>query len=119
MKSLTEADFEQFKNSNRSVELIQRQYEFLVHGKALQKEIKAATLGNGIQKLNLQTEATALKNFNKHKDSKNWMKFVPASGAASRMFAPFFAFLEAKEGPNFNFEDFCNTMEGSSYQVAF
>mgnify|MGYP000358873046 CR=1 FL=1 len=51
MKSLTEADFEQFKNSNRSVELIQRQYEFLVHGTALQKEIKAATLGDGIQKL--------------------------------------------------------------------
>ena len=119
MKSLTEADFEQFKNSNRSVELIQRQYEFLVHGKALQKEIKAATLGNGIQKLNLQTEATALKNFNKHKDSKNWMKFVPASGAASRMFAPFFAFLEAKEGPNFNFEDFCNTMERSSIKSLF
>ena len=69
MKSLTEADFEQFKNNNRSVELIQRQYEFLVHGTALQKEIKAATLGDGIQKLNPQTEATALENFNKHKDS--------------------------------------------------
>ena len=97
MKSLTEADFEQFKNSNRSVELIQRQYEFLVHGTALQKEIKAAILGDGIQKLNRQTEATALENFTKHKDSLSWMKFVPASGAASRMFAPFFAFLEAKE----------------------
>ena len=48
MKSLTESDFEQFKRSNRSVELIQRQYEFLVHGTALQKEIKAATLGDGI-----------------------------------------------------------------------
>ena len=52
MKSLTEADFEQFKKSNRSVELIQRQYEFLVHWTSLQKEIKAATLCDGIQKLN-------------------------------------------------------------------
>ena len=101
MKSLTEADFEQFKNSNRSVELIQRQYEFLVHGTAFQKEIKAATLGDGIQKLNPQTEAAALDKFNKHKDSISWMKFVPASGAASRMFAPFFAFLEAKEETEF------------------
>ena len=40
MKSLTEADFEQFKKSNRSVELIQRQYEFLVHGTSLQKKSK-------------------------------------------------------------------------------
>lgn len=119
MKSLTEADFEQFKMSNRSVELIQRQYEFLVHGTSLQKEIKAATLRDGIQKLNRETEATALENFNKYKNNISWMKFVPASGAASRMFAPFFSFLEAKEMPNFNFEDYCNSKKGSSIKSIF
>ena len=119
MKSLNEEDSEQLKKSSRSIELIQRQYESLVHGTALQKEIKAATLGYGIQKLNLQTESTALENFNKHKDSTSWMKFVPASGAASRMFAPFFSFLEAKETPNFNFEDYCNSKKGSSIKSIF
>jgi hypothetical protein len=119
MKSLTEADFEQFKKSNRSVELIQRQYEFLVHGTSLQKEIKAATLGDGIQKLNPETETAALENFQKQKERISWMKFVPASGAASRMFAPFFAFQQAKETPNFDFEGYCNSEEGSSIKTLF
>ena len=35
------------------------------------------------------------------------------------MFAPFFSFLEAKETPNFNFEDFCNSREGSSIKSLF
>ena len=46
MKTLSETDFEQLQNSNRSVELIQRQYEFLIHGTSTQRNIEAATLGN-------------------------------------------------------------------------
>ena len=42
MKSLTKDDIQQLNNSNRSIELIQRQYEFLVHGASIQKEIRVA-----------------------------------------------------------------------------
>ena len=42
MKSLTKEDVQQLNNSNRSIELIQRQYEFLVHGSSIQKEIRVA-----------------------------------------------------------------------------
>lgn len=119
MKSLTEVDFEQFKMSNRSVELIQRQYEFLVHGTSLQKEIKAATLGNGIQKLNPEAETAAIENFHKQKGRISLMKFVPASGAASRMFAPFFTFQRAKETSNFDFQEYFNSEEGSSIKSLF
>ena len=58
MNTLTEADIEQLQKSNRSIELIQRQYEFLIRGTEIEREIEAATLGNGIQKLSLEEEKT-------------------------------------------------------------
>ena len=112
MKSLTEEDSEQLKKSSRSIELIQRQYKFLVHGAKIQKEIRVATLGNGIQKLSSEQVIASLKCFSKEKENHTWMKFVPASGAASRMFAPFYTFYEASLAPDFNFKVYCNSEEG-------
>ena len=114
MKPLTKADFEQLENSNRSIELIQRQYEFLIHGTVIRKEISPATLGNGIQKLTSSALTEAIDNFMKEKENYTWMKFVPASGAASRMFAPFFAYQEAKSGEGFDFDTYCDSEEGNS-----
>ena len=42
---------------------------------------------------------------------KRWMKFVPASGAASRMFAPLYAFLEAAKQTDLNTSDYWETSE--------
>ena len=81
MKSLTKEDVQQLNNSNRSIELIQRQYEFLVHGASIQKEIRVATLGNGIQKLSSEQITSSINCFSKEYDNHSWMKFVPASGA--------------------------------------
>ena len=112
MKSLTEEDSEQLKKSSRSIELIQRQYKFLVHGAKIQNEIRVATLGNGIQKLSSEQIIAYLKYFSKEKENHSWMKFVPASGAASRMFAPFYSFYKASLSPDFNFKVYCNSEEG-------
>jgi len=112
MKSLTEADIEQLLNSNQSIELIERQYEFLVHGTKIHKEIEAATLRNGIQKLSSEQITAALNCFSKEYENHSWLKFVPASGAASRMFAPFFTFYEAMLTPDFDFEAYSNSEEG-------
>ena len=70
MNTLTEADIEQLQKSNRSIELIQRQYEFLIRGTVIEREIEAATLGNGIQKLSLEDEKTALDLF------YNYLNFI-------------------------------------------
>ena len=119
MKSLTEVDFEQLENSNRSIELIERQYEFLVHGSTIYKEIGAATLGNGIQKLSSNQILTYINYFTNEKDNHTWMKFVPASGAASRMFAPFFTYQDAKSVPGFDFDSYFNSEKGSSITKLF
>lgn len=56
----------------------------------------AASIDNGILSLNEQEVASSLKNWDQYSCSeKKIVKFVPASGAASRMFKSLFSFLSA------------------------
>ena len=58
---------------------------------------KAATIGNGVLKLK-ETELDTLKAYyNRESPSKKVLKFVPASGAASRMFKNLFSYLEESQ----------------------
>ncbi|MEB8345968.1 DUF4301 family protein [Flavobacteriaceae bacterium KMM 6898] len=63
---------------------------------------KAAIISNGILKYSPMEEKELVATFDKLKAKKSLLKFVPASGAASRMFKALFNFLEAydptKEG---------------------
>ena len=119
MKALTEADYDQLQNSNRSIELLQRHYEFLVHGSPLNKEIRPATLDGGIRALSPEGAAQALAYFNQYKETRSWMKFVPASGAASRMFAPFYNYQLAKNQSGFDFNNYLNSPEGALLERLF
>ena len=68
----------------------------------------AATIGNGIVRLNEDAIKTVTEAWNNYKAEKHKVvKFVPASGAASRMFKNLFAFLDASyEMPTTDFEKF-------------
>ena len=68
----------------------------------------AATIGNGIVRLNEDAIKTVTESWNNYKAEKHKVvKFVPASGAASRMFKNLFAFLDASyEMPTTDFEKF-------------
>ncbi len=58
--------------------------------------VTAASVGNGIVKIKKEEEAFYLEKWQAFLESdKAAVKFVPASGAASRMFKDLFAFLEA------------------------
>lgn len=56
--------------------------------------IKAATIGNGIKSLSEKELQSFLVSYPEKASEKKVVKFVPASGAASRMFKDLFAFLE-------------------------
>tara|TARA_R110002051_G_scaffold145817_2_gene218777 strand:- start:5887 stop:7434 length:1548 start_codon:yes stop_codon:yes gene_type:complete len=55
---------------------------------------KAAIISDGINKFSTDQEKLLIQNFEDSKNKKSLLKFVPASGAASRMFKAFFNFLE-------------------------
>lgn len=68
--------------------------------------LQAASLGKGILKFSESEEITFVERWEAYlRSDKTVLKFVPASGAASRMFKDLFAFLEASYNvPSTDFE---------------
>ncbi|MEN9909747.1 MAG: hypothetical protein RLZZ540_2896 [Bacteroidota bacterium] len=90
---LSEQDFEQIKEHGVSLENIKKELAIFKKGIAKMELLEAATVGNGILKL---TDADFVEKagfFDEHKSNLKLLKFVPASGAASRMFKFLTAFL--------------------------
>ena len=113
---ITEKDFDSIKADGRSLELIKRQYEHLVGGKIKISGIRPAIIGDGILEMDTKEKNNALQYFNTNSDKKRWIKFVPASGVASRMFSSLQNFIEASEQPNFDLLKYFESEEGSVIQ---
>ncbi len=108
---LLEEDYFQLEESGRSAELIERQYESLIGKPFYISNIRPATLGDGIISLNDYEKKQFLDLFNNF-DEIRWTKFVPASGAASRMFVELKAFQEEKNKEGFSLPQYLNSSKG-------
>ncbi|MFA9190472.1 DUF4301 family protein [Flavobacterium sp. FZUC8N2.13] len=90
---LLEQDFEQINLHGVSLENIQKQLVIFKKGIAKMELLEAATVGNGIVKLTDEEFVEKATFFDEHKSNLKLLKFVPASGAASRMFKFLTVFL--------------------------
>ena len=113
---ITEKDFHSIKADGRSLELIKRQYEYLVGRKIKISGISPAIIGDGILEMDVKEKSKALQYFNNNSDQKKWIKFVPASGVASRMFSSLQNYIEASDQPNFNSTKYFESEQGSGIQ---
>ena len=102
----TESDKKQIKNHAMSVEQVEQQLEQIAHGFPFLRIKSAAATGNGIWVLDEKAQEQAENEWEKYKqEGHKIVKFVPASGAASRMFKDMFAFMNANyDTPKTNFE---------------
>ncbi|MGB5368913.1 MAG: DUF4301 family protein [Flavobacteriaceae bacterium] len=75
-------------------EKVEKQLETFKEGIAFVRLDKAAVVGDGITKFSAQDAKTFVKKFEAERHRLSLLKFVPASGAASRMFKALFNFLE-------------------------
>jgi hypothetical protein len=94
----TNKDINQIENRGSSLQDIERQIAHFRKGFPYLKVLRAATIGDGIIRLDEEKVSEAVKQFTQkvHEGLKP-VKFVPASGAASRMFQSLFAFAEAAD----------------------
>lgn len=90
----TEKDLEQFKTKGISKEKVIEQINNFKSGFPFMQLSDAATKEFGLIALNKEQEEEYLSDFNKHFDGIEIVKFVPASGAASRMFKHLFEFMD-------------------------
>ena len=90
----TEKDLLQIENQGISPATIQGQIDHFVHGFPYLKVLKAATIGDGVVRVTDQMRDELVKAFDARASSVSLLKFVPASGAATRMFKALFAFKD-------------------------
>lgn len=98
---LTEKDLNQIKDRNVTEEQVERQVAQLKRGTAFVKLMRPATIGDGILRMSPDQVNAMCQAFDEDKEYYQFTKFVPASGAASRMFKDLFAFVENGEETKF------------------
>jgi hypothetical protein len=92
----TEQDQEQIQAQGVSLEQIDQQIQHFVQGFPYLHVIKAATVGDGIVRVPEEKLADYIHQFDAAAHERDLVKFVPASGAATRMFKSLFAALDGK-----------------------
>ncbi|WP_136480418.1 DUF4301 family protein [Cognatitamlana onchidii] len=90
-------DIEQIKEKGITLDQIQAQVSRLKNGMSFSNLVSAATVGKGIESYNGDEIEELISLYDSKKDNLSIVKFVPASGAATRMFKFLFQFLKEFE----------------------
>ncbi|MGM5469354.1 DUF4301 family protein [Flavobacteriaceae bacterium LMO-SS05] len=90
----SEQDINQIESKGLTLQKVNDQIELFKTGIPFVNLKEAATIGKGILKLDDTQEQHFIKVFEQKRHEISIMKFVPASGAATRMFKFLFDFLE-------------------------
>lgn len=90
----TKEDVEQIKAQGLTVKEAEEQVENFVNGFQPMQLKKAATIGDGINSFSTQEIKDFISLYQSEKDKIKVMKFVPASGAATRMMKDLYSFVD-------------------------
>ena len=85
-KIFTEDDLIYIQNRGNSIDKIQQQLDFFIQGIPKINLVRSAKVGDGIWQFSEEETIDFVSDFDKHKANYSIEKFVPASGAATRMF---------------------------------
>ncbi len=94
---LTEKDLQFIKNKGITLEQIDEQIQNFKTGFPFLDIIKPATIGDGILRINESEKQNFISKYDKSLKNIQVAKFVPASGAASRMFKNLFEFVNNED----------------------
>ncbi len=94
----TDKDLTQIQAKGISIDQVEQQILNFQKGFPFMDIVAPATLTDGILKLSEYQLSNYIAIYEKDAESKKVVKFVPASGAASRMFKSLFAFIDEYDG---------------------
>lgn len=95
----TEADIKQIEERGSILEAVHTQIENFKSGFPFMKLESSAYPGAGVIALSEDEISKLISDYDESAKQKHILKFVPASGAASRMFKLLFSFLEIADDP--------------------
>lgn len=116
MIDLTRKDLEQLEKKGISKQKVANQVETFKTGIPFVKLEKAAVVNDGILRFSDEEEAELVQYFEAARGKLDLLKFVPASGAASRMFKAMFNFLEVYDFKKESISDYISRTEDTTVQ---
>ena len=113
----SDADFKQISNHGIPLENLQSQLGFFKNGITKTNLVAPATLGNGIIHLSEKDFHSHALFFDENKSNLKLLKFVPASGAATRMFKFLNAFLNDFDVENETINAYINRKKATDLAI--
>lgn len=98
MPSFTDNDLKQIKSKGLTPEKVNQQIQNFINGFPYTDLVGPARIGRNIKSFDSPKIKELIQKFNHEALELHIVKFVPASGAASRMFKHLFAYLKEAEG---------------------
>jgi len=91
----TAKDFKQFSDKRIEMEAVERQLEYFRNGFPFLRLDRAASVGDGIRQLTDEETDILAQTYEKKLGRRKVFKFVPASGAATRMFKDLYEYMQS------------------------
>ncbi|VAV84682.1 Unknown conserved in Flavobacteria [hydrothermal vent metagenome] len=115
--SFTEKDINQIRQKGLTLEKVKSQIALFKKGVPFVNLESAATKGKGILSLNKEETQHYVTLFDSNRDELSIVKFVPASGAATRMFKTLFAFLKEYRSEKESINSYINRHKDNELSV--
>ncbi|WP_203294726.1 DUF4301 family protein [Luteirhabdus pelagi] len=116
---LTDQDLKQIEEHGSSRLQVEQQLKTFEKGIPFTHVITAATIDNGITHLSQKEEEKLVSLYEKKKDTLELVKFVPASGAATRMFRFLHTFLSEYDPEDESFAQYCKRTDNKAAKTFF
>ena len=113
----SDKDIQQIESKSITIDAVKAQVLRIKNGMSYSNLIAAATTGEGIEEYN-DTETKALIKFYQAKQNElSTVKFVPASGAAARMFKFLFQFLNNFDASKESLNDYIEKANDVAFEL--
>ena len=117
--NFSKKDIQQIQDKGLTVDMVNAQIEIFKNGLPFVNLKDVATIGNGILRLSETEKQNCISHFNKKRSDISFVKFVPASGAATRMFKFLFEFLKDFKPDEESINAYVNRKKASNLSIFF
>ena len=112
----TEKDLKQLSVKGIGIELVERQLEYFRNGFPFLQLDRAATVGDGIRQLTAEETKNLERAYEQKLGRRKVFKFVPASGAATRMFKDLYEYLQSDgDGENAAIQEIFDQLDAFAF----
>ena len=117
--NFSKKDISQFREKGISPEKVEQQIGIFKRGNIVVNVREAATVRNGILAISEEKQDELVSFYGSRKDKLDLLKFVPASGAATRMFKAFYNLLKEFNPEKDDLDDYIDRKNERSLETFF